>query len=329
MKRKYLLLITLGLIISLSLAGVVVWKFRARERITVPLRLVIGDPTPRELSVAKGFLKDFMKQPRYISLLTPYKGARLGDVIPIYNSGVGLRSIPIHVHRNMPMASYLAPLISKGKIVAVVKVSGDRLEVLSPFKFWQKEAQDVARPIAQKRGLEIGEAYFVTLGYDKFVLKFKEGDKYATGLGTQGLRVEKFWDIPLLRDKTIVGVVRVDPWSGESRLLNFPIPCKMGEKITPEEAVAAGEAYLKDLDFWKTHPDIIKPKRPGYTDFLHKYNVTFSSDTNVSHLIDERLKKKIGMEKIRGSKITLEISEYGELLGYIERDPFIISEPIG
>ena len=259
-----------------------------------------SDPTPEELQAAADQIAQFAKKD------SRYTQATLGETIPIY-SGIGLWD-PGILKRMPPSRGCLVPLREEGKVIALVTANRSRLLQRQLFRVWKEEALQQARALAAEKQAEVKRAYLVRLLFMKGWVRKPNGR-----IGTE-TKKPLFWDIPLIQEGKWVGAVRIDPYSGQRHVEEFPVPCPVGKTLSEEEVKKAAWGYFKQLGWAALYPDArLEELTSDRGEPPARHCAIFRSKVSVN---------KLEVRGGDGSHTTLHISPYGELVMYWLHDPY-------
>ena len=262
------------------------------------------DPAPGELQAAVDQITQVVKKD------SRYAQATLGEPIPIYR-GIGLwnpKALKIPFLRR----GCLLPMRIGGTVIGLVTTDGMRLILRQPFRIWKEEALQQARALAAAKQAEVKRAYLVQLLFMKGEVRGPDGR-----FGTE-TKEPLLWDLPLSQGGQWIGAVRIDPYSGQCRVEEFPVPCPVGKTLREEEVKKAAWGYFKQLELAARYPDAhLEELKPSRATPPERYWANIRSKVSLN---------KPGEGE--GSQAKLRISAYGELVMYWLQDPYY-GEPEG
>jgi len=279
----------------------------------------VGNPfniSPAEETLVRDLVQNKLPQLVRQKEYTWLAGMTLGRIVPLC-LGAGVRSLRETERGVVNYIGYLGEFLRQGKpeVVAFLLCNPD-LEILPKqrplFNFWQEEARQKAEAVVHLPGARLGGVFLVEPLYDRRWSK-------------EALRRQLLWDVVVMQDDLFVGVVRVDPWTGETETVEFPVPCRCPSPnlslfLSLAEAKEALKAYADRTGFRDTHPDLT----------LEVVEYLIGSGLYIGVFASEVVRGPIREEvyPMKGSKLRLWITPYGELMQVIEEDPYIEFPPV-
>ena len=149
-------------------------------------------------------------------------------------------------------------------------------------------------------------AYLVRFLFMKAWIRKPDG-----GIGTE-TKEPLFWDMPLIQEGKWSRAARIDPYTEQHHVEEFPVPCSVGKTLREEEVKKAAWGYFQQLGLAPRYPDArLEELTSDGKEPPARYWANIRSAVSVN---------RPGGGK--GSQAKLGISAYGELVMHWLHDPY-------